>query len=223
MIEEKRHSSFKDWLAYDAPTDFLAFIYLGPVAIGLVVALFEVGRYLIETNITATIVVPYIIIKVLTVVLAIVIPIYMVRRLVRRFGWPVTVVVVACVLVAGAILFEGVSYKNYVNSLDETQRTEMSSFRKTVGYAKTKSLTARRQARKEQKTIFLRDYRLVKSKDAKKLVAERYFAGVMLRDLDWITGNKLHMAENFLRETEYDIDELVLASETEGETISKKI
>ena len=217
MIKEKRYSSF-----WDNVGGSILFLWLGvPLIGGLVVAFFEVGRYLIETNITATIVVPYIIIKVLTIALTIVIPFNIVRRLVRRFGWPVTVAVVACVLVAGAILFEGVSYKNYVNSLDEEQRSEMSAFRKTVGYAKTKSLTARRQARKEEKSIFLHDYRLVKSRDAKKLVAERYFAGVMLRDLDWITGNKLHMAENFLRETEYDIDELVRASETEGEAIPK--
>lgn len=211
MIEEKRNSYF-----WDNVGGSIIFLWLGvPLCVGLVAALIEVGEYLIETHLAATIIIPYIIFKILAVALTIVVPIYIVRYLLRHFGWGISLLIVAGVLVAGFALKEGTAFHNYIESMDEAQRTETSAVRKTYDFIRTKSLPARRIARREQNRTFRRDFRLVKSADAKKLVAERHFAAVMLRDLDWITGNKLHMEENFLKDTAYDIDELVKASEIE--------
>ena len=221
MVEEKRHSSFLDWLAYDAGIDILGSIYVGPIIISLIVGVIGLGVYLLASHFIPGVIILYFVLKILAVAVAIAAVIYVIRRLIRRLGWTVSLLLVAAILATGFIFRERAAYRNYAASLEEANKTEVPFIKKAYGFLVTKSAPARRAERKRERQTFLHDYRLVKSKDARKLIATRYFAGVMCRDLDWITGNNLHLEEEFLKDTEYDIDELVRASLSDEEDITE--
>lgn len=136
--------------------------------------------------------------------------IYLLLRLFRKVddgrGRVAAILAVILALSLGVAVREGIGYNRYTKSLPDTGLTAADKAR---SYFVTHSLHALYKERAGENRRLAHDYLAVKDKEVRRTLVQRRIAVSMFGDLDWLSGYKLRLREEFLRNAEYDIKELV--------------